>query len=99
MATSRKRPSTGFSEKPKEETLEEKEVDEFLEVSTKEIIEEIEKVEEDKAIVLEIEPTEDPGPRFIDPPTPPEQPKEPKVELKRPRPHPRNTPKFSRIVK
>ena len=96
MAAPRKRPSAEFSERPKEEITEEKEVDEILEVSTKEIVDEIEKVEE---VLPEITPIEDPGPRFIDPPVAEEQPKAIRTEAKAPRPHPRNIPKFSRIAK
>ena len=96
MATPRKRPSSGFSEKPAEESTEKEEIEEFLEVMTADVFEEIEKAEE---VIPEITPTEAPGPRFVE--TPPEEtkPEPPKVELKKPKRPARNTPRFSRTVK
>jgi hypothetical protein len=96
MTTPRKRPPSGFSGKPANESTEKQEIDEFLEVTAAELFEEVEKAKE---IILEITPTEDPGPRFVE--TPPEEikPEPPKVELKKPKRHARNTPRFSRTVK
>ena len=96
MATPRKRPSSGFSEKPAEESTEKEEIEEFLEVMAAEVCEEIEKAEE---IIPEITPTAAPAPRFVE--TPPEEakPEPPKVELKKPKRPARNTPRFSRTVK
>jgi hypothetical protein len=96
MATPRKRPSSGFSEKPAEESTEKEEIEEFLEVMAADVFEEIEKTEE---IIPEITPTEAPAPRFVE--TPPEEakPEPPKVGLKKPKRPARNTPRFSRTVK
>jgi hypothetical protein len=115
MATPRKRPSSGFSEKPAEKSTEKEEIKEFLEVMTADVFEEIEKAEEVipeitptdvfeevekvKEVILEITPTEDPGPRFVETPPKETKPEPPKVELKKPKRPARNTPRFSRTVK
>jgi hypothetical protein len=96
MTTPRKRPTSGFSEKPAEEGTEKQEIEEFLEVTAAELFEEIEKAEE---IIKEITPTEAPDTRFVE--TSPEEtkPESPKIELKKPKRPARNTPRFSRTVK
>lgn len=102
MATPRKRSSTGFTAKPAEEETEKKELEEFLDAMAVETFEEIEKQEEIKEepkveVIREITPTEDLGPRFVE--ETPAAKQQPPLELKRPRPHPRNTPRFTRTVK
>ena len=101
MATPRKRPSSGFSEKPKEETIEKQEIEEFLEVAIEDVLQTIEKVEENpkEGILPEIVPTEDVGPRFILAAPPEKQPEMPEVQPKKPKRHPRNTPRFARTAK
>ena len=101
MATPRKRPSASFSEKPKEEGTEKQEVEKFLDVMAAEVFETIEKVEEkqEEQILPEIIPTEDPGPRFVETPVVEKQPEPVKVEVKQPKRHPRNIPRFSRTTK
>jgi hypothetical protein len=106
MATSRKRPSTGFTAKPETEVEEKVEVEEFLEPIAEETLqqtkeEEVQEVELEIKVepIREIVPTEDLGPRFVEQPV--VEAKEPAklAEPKRPRPHPRNTPRFSRVAK
>ena len=104
MATRRR--SSGFTApKGEEET---KSVEEFLDASAREMLETISREEEEAEaktevvepepfVPMEIVPTEDAGPRFVEevaapapvaPPAPQLQPK--------PKRHPRNIPKFSR---
>jgi hypothetical protein len=101
MATPRKRPSTSFSQKSKEDSAEKQEVEEFLDAAVAEVLETTEKVEETlKADILpEIIPTEDPGPRFIEVPVVEKQPQSQKPEVRKPKRHPRNIPRFSRATK
>jgi len=96
MTTPRKRPTSGFSEKPAEESTEKQEIEEFLEATAAELIEEIEKAEE---IIKKITPTEAPGPRFVESFPEEVKPQPPKTELKKPKRPARNTPRFSRTVK
>lgn len=109
MATPRKRPMSGFSSSPSEGGESEKEkVAEFLDTLVNEALEATEAEEEIKTVdellpvvIEEIVPTEDPGPRFIKLGEPPSVEVEApvNVEVKKPKRHPRNIPKFSRIVK
>lgn len=104
MATPRKRPSPGFSEKPKEEVTEKEELEEFLDAMAVETFTEIENQEEvkeepKKEIIREITPTEDLGPRFVEQPAVQFEPPVVPAEPKKPRPHPRNIPRFTRTVK
>jgi hypothetical protein len=108
MATSRRKPSS-FIPPQKEETPA---VEETLVESAAEMFETFlqtekepdEKVEivtsppKDYETLPEIIPTEDAGPRFVDPPAPPTpRPQEPTPQLQPPpKRHPRNIPKFSR---
>lgn len=99
MASTRKRPSAGFSS---EEKTEEEEIREFVEETSTEIIEMLDHQETEPFVEQEIIPTPDPGPRFV------ELTEEKKVvstgevqEVKAmapnlPKRHPRNIPKFSR---
>jgi len=96
MTTPRKRPTSGFSEKPAEESTEKQEIEEFLEVTAAELFEEIEKAEE---IIKKITPTEAPGPRFVEDSLEEVKPEPPKTEMKKPKRPARNTPRFSRTVK
>jgi hypothetical protein len=96
MATPRKRPSSGFSEKPAEENTEEQEIEESLEVTVADVLEEIETIEK---LFPEITPTEDPGPRFVETLVEETQPEPQKAQVKKPKRHPRNIPRFSRTVK
>ena len=100
MATSRKRPSSGFTAKSEEQ------IEELLESIVEETLQEVEEEEVQEVelevkfeLIREIVPTEDLGPRFVEQPV--VEVKEPvkPAEPKRPRPHPRNTPRFSRVVK
>ncbi len=72
-----------------EETIQEVEEEEVQEVKPEVRVEPI----------REIIPTEDLGPRFVEAPVAEKTPPTPPAEPKRPRPHPRNTPRFSRVVK
>lgn len=100
MATTRKRTS-GFSEKPKEESTEQEEIEQMLDVLAQDTFEEISKKEELVVTFIpqEIVPTEDVGPRFVEetpaPPTPVVQQSAQKLQPP-PKRHPRNIPKFSR---
>lgn len=100
MATTRKRTS-GFSEKPKEESTEQEEIEQMLDVLAQETFEEISKKEEVVPVFVpqEITPSEDPGPRFVEPVVAPSTPdQQPAPQLKTPpKRHPRNIPKFSRF--
>ncbi len=66
-----------------------------------EVFETIAKAEEkqEEQILPEIIPTEDPGPRFVEAPVVEKQREPFKVEVKKPKRHPRNTPRFSRTTK
>jgi hypothetical protein len=104
MATPRKRLSSGFSEAPIEEVSEEKELEESLNTMPVEIFEEGEAKEEPKeaprtVILPEISPTEDPGTRFVEQPVVHSEPIVAPVEHNKPRPHPRNIPRFTRFAK
>ena len=108
MATSRKRPSSGFSQSPSEELPEvviheevstvEETVETKVEATVKETVEEVAPtpvpfVEET------IIPTEDPGPRFVVVETSQPPIEAPPAVLKAPKRHPRNIPKFSGLAK
>lgn len=101
MATTRKRTS-GFSEKPKEdESTEQKELEQMLDVLAQETFEEISQKEAIAPVFVpqEIIPTEDVGPRFLEPEVtavPAESRPEPQLKAP-PKRHPRNIPKFSRF--
>lgn len=101
MATTRKRTS-GFSEKPKEdESTEQEEIEQMLDVLAQETFEEISQKEEIAPVFVpqEIIPTDDAGPRFLDlevPATPEAARPEPQLKTP-PKRHPRNIPKFSRF--
>ena len=88
-------------------------VEEFLDESAREMFETISQTEEEPeakveekteaplpVILPEITPTEDVGPRFVEPPTPSPQvvtpPATPQLQPP-PKRHPRNIPKFSRF--
>lgn len=100
MATTRKRTS-GFSEKPKEEEITEKEeVEQMLDEIAQETFENLSKEEEAAPVFIpqEVVPTDDVGSRFLDrlPEVKAEAPA-PTLQLKAPpKRHPRNIPKFSR---
>ena len=103
MATRRK--NSGFTAPKEEETAS---VEEFLEDSVKEIFEDlpevVEELEEKSKVVetppfvpMEIVPTEDAGPRFVEEPVTPVATPTPTPQLQPPpKRHPRNIPKFSR---
>lgn len=103
MAAPRKRPSPGFSEETKEEVTEKEDLEDLIDEVVTELFEEVEKREEEvkeevkEAPLREIIPTDDLGPRFVEAPV--VETKAPPPEFKRPRPHPRNTPRFTRVVK
>jgi hypothetical protein len=97
MATPRKRPISGFSEKPKEESIESQEIEEVLDTAVAEVIEPVEKQEEQ--MLPEVIPAADPGPRFVETPVVETRPEPMKIEEKKPKRHPRNVPRFSRIAK
>jgi hypothetical protein len=97
MATPRKRSTSGFSEKPKDENVESQEIEEFFDSAFAEVVEQVEKQEEQ--VLPEIIPTEDAGPRFVETPVVETQPEPVKIEEKKPKRHPRNVPRFSRIAK
>jgi hypothetical protein len=104
MATPKKRSSTGFTTNPPEEATEEKEVEEFLDAMAVETFAEIENQEEVKEepkveAIREIVPTEDPGPRFVEQPVTAAEPPAKPVKPEQPRRHPRNIPRFTRVVK
>ena len=88
----------GFSEEPKEENTENQEIERFLETMVEETIENAVEREVEETF-LEIAPTQDPGPRFIETPVAEEKPALPEVEVKGPKRHPRNIPRFSRTSK
>lgn len=104
MATSRKRPSSGFNskslEEPKEEVIDEELSIQQEDDSIQELLEEAVEGTQPATVFIEetIVPTEDPGPRFVisEVSTPlivtPEAPK----KIKR---RPRNIPRFSRLAK
>ena len=98
MATPRKRPtSQGFlSEEEEQQPIETTPIEEALESTSQKMFETFSHiVETPPQIIEEIVPTEDPGPRFVEPaaPSPPAVPAPQPVA---PRRHPRNIPKFSR---
>lgn len=97
MATSRKRPSEGFTSKPKVEEQENIEIEELLDSSFEEVFQEVQNSEQ-KEVIREITPTEDLGARFIEKPEAEVKSKASPLEVKRPRPHPRNTPRFTRTA-
>jgi hypothetical protein len=96
MATPRKRSISGFSDTSKDESIESQEIEEVLDTTVAEVAEPAEKQEEQ---MLPIIPTEDPGPRFVEAPPVDTQPEPVKIEEKKPKRHPRNVPRFSRIAK
>ena len=101
MATPRKRPSSGFTEKSKEQSVEKQEIEEFLETAVTEVIEAAEKVEEkiEEQVIPEIVPTEDAGPRFVTMAVAEKLPEPVTIESVKPKRHPRNIPRFSRTSK
>lgn len=111
MATSRRKTS-GFTPQGQEE--EAQGVEKLLDESATEMFETISHTEEEAvaevkapelpkpvtqaAILPEIIPTEDAGPRFVQPEVAPPAPKQAAPQLKAPpQRHPRNVPKFSRF--
>lgn len=95
MATRRR--SSGFTAPKDEETAS---IDEFLEENAREMFETISRDEEEVVEAapftpMEIAPTEDAGPRFVEETAPPAPPATPQLQPK-PKRHPRNIPKFSR---
>lgn len=102
MATTRRKSSSGFTT-PKKEEEEINSVEEFLEESAQEVLTVVSQLEEKveaqaPAVLPEIVPTEDVGPRFVEQPTVSEP--EPQVVIAQklqppPKRHPRNIPKFS----
>jgi glycine cleavage system protein P-like pyridoxal-binding family len=108
MATPRKRSTAGLTAKPAEETTEKEELEGFLDAMAMETFETIERQEEvkeepkeepKKEVIQEIVPTEDPGPRFVEQPIVQSGTPAPPAEPKKPRPHPRNIPRFTRLAK
>lgn len=101
MASTRKRPSSGFSS---EEKTEEEEIKSFVEDTSTKIIEMLDEKEEaiQPFVEQEIIPTPDPGPRFVELLreeeiiSSSESEKMAPVSLQLPKRHPRNIPKFSR---
>ena len=112
MVAPRKKTS-GFTSKPVESTEEMKEVEEFIEDTTFEILTEVSKEEKTTTspelapfVVESITPTEDLGPRFVEkveePPkavTPEASASSVKAVVHPPKRHPRNVPRFSRTRK
>lgn len=105
MPTPRKKPTgSGFTSNKPEQTTEETEIQEFLDVVATEMFETISRKEEqtpepEPYVPQEIAPTEDVGPRFVEPAPQPvivEQETTPQTLNPPPRRHPRNVPKFSR---
>lgn len=106
MATPRKRPTnSGFTAKKVEQTAEENEIKELLDEVATEMFETISQKEEpapepEPYVPMDIVPTDDVGPRFVEPdpqPTVVEQETTPQpLQPVAPRRHPRNVPKFSR---
>lgn len=101
MATSRKRPTSGFSS-TKVEPIEEIPDDPLTDEEQVETVES-ETIPEEIPIVenkptFSIVPTEDPGPRFVPVEEIPQSspPVAPTPSVKRPKQHARNVPKFSR---
>ena len=103
MASTRKRPTVGFSSEEKLEE-EKKQVEEFVEQTSEEILESLseQEVTVQPFVEQEIIPTPDAGPRFLDKVE--EQVVESQPEttvvvsntVQLPKRHPRNIPKFSR---
>jgi hypothetical protein len=111
MATSRRKTSGFTSQGQEEET---QEVEKLLDDNAREMFETTSHTEEEvtaevkapeppkpvtqAAILPEIIPTEDAGPRFVQPEATPRAPQQPAPQLKAPpQRHPRNVPKFSRF--
>ena len=100
MATPRKRPtSQGFSSAEEEQQpVETAPIEETPDSTSQKMFETFSRiVEAPPQIIEEIVPTEDPGPRFVEPVAPTPAPAvTPAPQPVAPRRHPRNIPKFSR---